>query len=61
MKILIHKFGWYTESTKHFDTKMPKIGVPTKGGASHDEYCGVDGCHDDQGAYAVGPWSYMQT
>lgn len=57
MKILIHKFGWYTESTKHFDTKMPKIGVSTKGGANHDEYCGVDGCHDDQGANAVGPWS----
>ena len=37
MKILVHKFGWYTKSTKHFDTKMPKIGVSTKDGANHDE------------------------
>ena len=55
MEVAIQGFWRNTKSTKDFDRKVTKIGVPAKQSPNHHQQSCVDGCHDYHRAEAIGP------
>lgn len=61
VKRLIHKLGWNTKPTGHLNCEMAKIVVSSKDSTDANKHRRVQGSHNNEGTYSIGPWAFFHT